>query len=143
MKSAYLLAALTLAVSAMVSSASAQGWTFGLGTDGAYSSDTQEAISLEGIWTAAPRGELLGVDYGFGAGFETDTDGDIWAGAGLYAQRDFNAVRLSVSVMPGLYEAGSRDTELGGTVEIRSRLGISVAAGPGRIGPHVATVWAR
>ena len=42
--------------------------------------------------------------------------------------------------MPGLYEAGTSDTELGGPVEIRSRLGVSVAAGQGRLGLSYAHI---
>lgn len=140
MKRLYFLAVLGIATSVVASGASAQNWTFGLGTDGAHASDEQQAASLEGVWTDAPRGTFAGFDYGWGAGFEVDADGDVWAGAGLHAQHDFDAVRLSLSIMPGLYEAGTSDTELGGLVEIRSRLGVSVAAGQGRLGLSYAHI---
>lgn len=124
----------------IASQTAAQNWTVGIGTDGVYSSDEQEALSLELIYAGQTRGTVAGFDYGFGAGLETDADGDIWLGAGLHAQRDLGAVRLSLSVMPGLYEEGKVQTDLGGTVAIRSRIGLSVPAGAGHIGISYAHI---
>lgn len=119
---------------AVAQTAAAQDWTVGIGMDGAYSSEVQQALSLELLYEGRTRGSIAGFDFGFGGGLETDADGDIWVGAGVHAQRDLGAVRLSLSVMPGLYDAGTDRTDLGGALEVRSRIGLSVPAGPGRVG---------
>lgn len=130
-----LAAALCLSAGTM---ASAQDWSIGIGGDGVYSSEVQRAASLELLWHGGPRGTVAGFDWGWGAGLEADADGDVWIGAGIEARRDFGALRVSLSLMPGLYENGRAATDLGGPVEIRSRLGLSLPAGPGRIGMSYA-----
>jgi hypothetical protein len=82
---------------------------------------------------AAPR--FLGVDWTVGLGFaaETDSDGDVWGGAGIVVTAPMGPDwRFEASVMPGYYSQGDDGTDLGADFPMfRSMAGVSYGFAPG------------
>ncbi|WP_316013391.1 acyloxyacyl hydrolase [Roseobacter sp. HKCCA0434] len=106
--------------------ATAQEWTFGLGSVGVLDDGDETEIALEALWQQKTEGNVLGFSYGLGAAAEVDGTGGVWVGGGGRILRDFGAVRMELSLMPGLYEEGDDVYDLGGVVNFRSRIGLSV-----------------
>jgi lipid A 3-O-deacylase len=108
----------------------------GLGYDDAFDRRGGGAAALSAQLVTGPRAAIGPVGFGFGAAIEADTDGDVWAGAGVTAEwpfaRDF---RLEGSLMAGGYAVGDGGDELGSALQFRSRIGISHAIrAPWRLG---------
>jgi hypothetical protein len=78
--------------------------------------------------------QFLGVTWTVGLGFaaETDSDGDVWGGAGIVVTAPMGPDwRFEASVMPGYYERG-RGNDLGSNFPmIRSMAGVSYAFAEG------------
>jgi hypothetical protein len=65
-------------------------------------------------------------DFGLGAAFEIDTDGDLWGGGGFAAALPLgDHFRPSASLMAGGYAVGDGGDEPGSGIEFRTRLGLS------------------
>ena len=79
--------------------------------------------------------QFLGVTWTVGLGFaaETDSDGDVWGGAGLVVTAPMGPDwRFEASVMPGFYSRGDDGTDLGADFPmIRSMAGVSYGFAPG------------
>jgi len=100
-----------------------------LGADDALDRSCTDALALGLEVRTDPMASAGRFEFGAGAALETDSDADLWLGAGPYAYfglaRDF---RIEASVMAGAYSRGHGD-DLGSSVEFRSRLGVSRAVG--------------
>jgi lipid A 3-O-deacylase len=76
-----------------------------------------------------PLFRLGPVEFGVGAAVEADSEGDLWAGGGVFGHHGLgNGLRLEGSLMAGGYAVGS-GTDLGSDLQFRSRIGVSRALG--------------
>jgi opacity protein-like surface antigen len=114
------LSALALGLS-LAAPAAAQDVILGLGA-----SDFEEtAGTLTAEYHFAPFHDFGWIALGFGGAVMIDTEADFWIGAGLtflspLGERWF----VEASLMPGYYENGSDDTDLGSEFEFRSLIGV-------------------
>jgi hypothetical protein len=124
-----LAAALALALTSG-GAAGATELSFGLGYDDLFGKGSGAATfslqaASEPLWRLGP------IELGLAAAAEADTEGDLWAGAGLTAALPLGGTwRLGASVMPGFYALGDAGDALGSALEFRSRLAVSRAIRP-------------
>jgi hypothetical protein len=116
---------------ALAAPAKADEITLGLGWDGIDSS--RHAAAAASLDYRVDLGLALGpvrVEPVLAA--QVDTDGDVWAGVGVFAFLDtgFHGLRIEASAAPGVY-ARSAGQDLGGVFEIRTTLGVSVIVAEG------------
>ncbi len=122
MKKFLFASALALALPA---AAQAQSLIFGAGyadfSDDA--ADDQALVSLE--YQHQPFHQATRFSAGWGAALSVDADGGAHLGAGLIGVYSLNdRWFVEGSVMPGYYNEGSDENDLGGSFQIRSLLGL-------------------
>ncbi|RVT86868.1 acyloxyacyl hydrolase [Rhodobacteraceae bacterium CCMM004] len=115
---------LALALAGATSSATAQELVFGGGIVDFHSNAGQAAI-VEVEYRFAPFTRLGPFDVAFGVAGAVHDTGDLWVGAGLVnTARLGGAWFLESSVMPGYYDAGRANTDLGHAFEFRSQIAV-------------------
>ncbi|KUJ80389.1 lipid A 3-O-deacylase [Ruegeria marisrubri] len=118
----------SLAMLASASVANAQSLIFGAGyADYSHEmGDDQAIVSLE--YQHRPFHEATHFSAGWGAAASVDGASDFHIGIGLYGIYDFdNRWFTEISVMPGYYDAGKPENEIGGSFQIRSLLAVGYA----------------
>ena len=124
-------ASAALALSLFALPAGAAEFLIGLGADDVLDQEgaTAGAALLEirsGVLT-----ELGSVEVKVLGALEADADADVWAGAGVALHLPLtDSVRLEASFAPGLY-SDNDGQDLGGPIEFRTQIGISVAISDG------------
>ena len=135
-------AAAALALQAASGPASAWEVLVGLGADDVPPSkdgDVAPVAALEA--RTEPLVDLWGARLALGAAGRIDAQGEAWAGAGpvLMVETALFGARIEASFMPGLYAAGDADDDLGGPIEFRSALGLSLPVAAGwRVGAQLS-----
>lgn len=87
------------------------------------SAEDHAAVSLE--YQHRPFYEARQIAFGWGLSTFLDTARDFHVGAGIVGTYEFSGRWfLEGSVMPGFYEEGDEDNDLGGDFQIRSLIGI-------------------
>ncbi|PWE31361.1 lipid A 3-O-deacylase [Maritimibacter sp. 55A14] len=86
-----------------------------------FSRGAGDEAGLTGEYHADPFTRLGAIGLNFGVAAGLHGNGDVWVGAGIAARADLGE-RWFVegSVLPGYYEAGERESRLGGHFQIRS-----------------------
>ncbi len=78
-----------------------------------------------------PLGTWGRVSYGLGLRASVDDGESLWLGGGIYLDYPLNDLwTVEATVMPGYYNPGSPDFDLGSDLEIHSSLGIGRTIGP-------------
>lgn len=95
-----------------------------------FKSDVEEMADFEptGIaleYQTRPLGAWGKLSYGLGLRASFDDGESAWVGGGLFAEYPLADLWLAEgSIMPGYYDPGSMDFDLGGDLEIHSSIGI-------------------
>ncbi len=119
-----------MAMASMVacSQACASEWVVGLSYADFSRDDSRNTATLTLELRATPLWAIGNTDIGLAGAVMVDHVGNLWAGVGVsavtpIAQRWF----VETSVMPGFYDEGVRDNDLGDAFEIRSLIGVGYA----------------
>ena len=120
----FLAVILTVCTAIFPICAQAQEWTFGVGaTD--YGNDGDDSAAFEVEYRYAPFMQRRVMSLSWGANGSASTEGDLFIGGGIWARWHWqNGWFIDSSIMPGLYDEGTSDNDLGSAFEIRSLLGV-------------------
>jgi hypothetical protein len=82
-------------------------------------------------YQARPLGSWGKLSYGLGARVSADDGESLWLGGGLYAEAPVSESWLAeATLMPGYYDPGSTDFDLGSDLEFQSSLGVGYRLNP-------------
>ena len=110
----------------------AQGLVYGIGFSDYSADDGNDTVSLSVEYQGLPFLELGRLRAALTAGVEFDSEADLFAGAGVVS---FYALDrgwfFEASAMPGYYDAGRDENDLGGNLQFRTLLGVGKTIGSG------------
>lgn len=116
-------AALAITAAALPDRAPAQSFVIA-GSAGQYA-DNASASGLGLELLGAERYRIGTLRFGLSAATSLDSEQNFWIGAGLaFVLPTAGRWYVEGSVMPGYYRAGSREYDLGDTLEVRSLIGL-------------------
>lgn len=113
-----------LAIVIHAAPASAQELTFGIGgTD--FNNDGDDGAVFSAEYRFRPFSQRPVASFAFGAAADVSENGDVFIGAGLWTRWQWNSGWfVDASIMPGLFDEGSAENDLGSTFNFRSLLGV-------------------
>lgn len=96
----------------------------------AFRSDVDEGADYEpsGValeYQGKPRWKWGNISFGLGLRITADDGESLWFGGGLYAEAPLGGRWVTEAIlMPGYYDPGSSDFDIGGNLQFQSLLGI-------------------
>ena len=103
---------------------SAQEWAIGVGTTDFGDQGTDSAL-VDIEYRHHPFLERRVMSVALAANASVSAEGDVFVGGGIWTRWQWaSGWFIDISIMPGLFEAGTNGNDLGSAFEIRSLLGV-------------------